>query len=409
MKLFAFGRVFWILALLFVFIIPSAWARSTRRTSGKTGDRPVSDDASARRAPAQVAKAKKSTTPKRKVTTRRKKTRRARQVWTTSPYADSTAGDVVEGEDPLVRQAAVEALGPLNGSIVAVDPKSGRILAMVNQRVALGDGYIPCSTIKMPVALAALSEGVIEKETRVRLGRRWSMDLVEALAKSNNPFFEQLGRKMGFEKLSEYAQMFGFGELAGWNLEGEKLGEFPDHPAKAGVGRMCSFGDEISVTPLQLGAFVSAVANGGTLYYLQHPRTAGEAAAFEPRVKRQLTIREYLPPLREGMLAAVEYGTAKRVENPYGTVLGKTGTCSEGGTRLGWFASFESASDPKLALVVLLRGGRSTVGPKAAEVAGQVYRNLHQRNYYALRQEQQEQEPEPGAKPPLPATAIISR
>ncbi len=72
------------------------------------------------------------------------------QTWDEPTYKDSTVGDVFEGEDPIVRRAAVEALGPLNGAVVVVDPESGRVLSMVNQHLALGGGFQPCSTIKIP-------------------------------------------------------------------------------------------------------------------------------------------------------------------------------------------------------------------------------------------------------------------
>src|SRR5581483_10032284 len=77
--------------------------------------------------------------------------------WTEPTYADSTSGDETEGEDLEIRRAAVEALGPYNGSIVVTDPDTGRILTIVNQKLALGPGYQPCSTIKLSVALASLS------------------------------------------------------------------------------------------------------------------------------------------------------------------------------------------------------------------------------------------------------------
>src|SRR4051812_42823517 len=88
---------------------------------------------------------------------RRTITRRARRVrhryherFTASSFAaNQTAGDITTGEDPLVRQAAVEALGDMNGTVVAIDPSSGRVLAMVNQKLALAEGAQPCSTIKI--------------------------------------------------------------------------------------------------------------------------------------------------------------------------------------------------------------------------------------------------------------------
>src|SRR3954447_15344928 len=91
-----------------------------------------------------------------------------------SSFADDIAeGDNTAGEDPVVRQAAIDALGNMNGTVVAIEPTSGRILAMVNQKLALFSGAQPCSTIKLSVALAALSEGLISKETPVALGRRY--------------------------------------------------------------------------------------------------------------------------------------------------------------------------------------------------------------------------------------------
>ena len=77
--------------------------------------------------------------------------------WTSPTYADSTDGDNVDGEDLEIRRAAVDALGRYNGSVVVVDPATGRILTMVNQRLALGTGFQPCSTIKVSVALAGLA------------------------------------------------------------------------------------------------------------------------------------------------------------------------------------------------------------------------------------------------------------
>ncbi len=297
---------------------------------------------------------------------------------------NSVEGDDLTGEDAAVRAAAVEALGPLNGSVVVADPKSGRILSIVNQRLAFSPGEQPCSTIKLPVGLAALSEGLINRDTQVHLTRRLSLNLVEAIAHSNNPFFENLGSRMGFEKVEQYETQFGFGELAGYHIPEEQLGTLPAQPPSfGGVARMSSFGQEISVTPLQLAAFVSAIGNGGTLYYLQRPRTPEEEQTFTPMVKRHLDVQPLLSDLRAGMEAAVEYGTGRRAQNPFDTVYGKTGTCSHNGNHLGWFASFSGSSDPHLAVVVLLRGGRYAGGGHAAEVAGKVYRNLYEHNYVA--------------------------
>jgi len=317
-------------------------------------------------------------------TTRQLRHRKPRySPWTEPTYADSTAGDNVDGEDLAVRRAAVQALGPFNGSVVVVDPKTGRILTMVNQRLALSGGFQPCSTIKVSVALAALQEKLVERTTKVHLYGRTSIAMTDALAHSNNYYFANLGIKLGYERVNYYARLFGYGETAGLDIPGEKPGYFPPAPPKnGGMGMLTSFGEEISQTPLELAALMSAVANGGTLYYLQYPRSQDDVDHLVPRVKRQLEIADLIPEIKPGMQGAVEYGTARRARQD-DTIMGKTGTCSEGRTHLGWFGSFNEGGPSKLVVVVLLTGGRPSIGPMAAGVAGDVYRHLAEQNYFA--------------------------
>ena len=318
--------------------------------------------------------------------------RRSYEHFSASSFTDSdiTQGDVIAGEDPVVRQAAIDALGNMYGTVVAIDPGNGRILAMVNQKLALSSGAEPCSTIKVSVALAALQEGIVTKDTPVNLGGRSHVDMTEALAHSNNLYFETLGRRLGFERVRHYANSFGLGELAGWNIQGEQLGIYPEQvlPEKdGGVGRMCSFGQGISMTPLQLGALVASIANGGTLYYLQHPTSPEEVASFQPRVKRTLDIANLIPEVTVGMEGAVDYGTARSLRTNFDQlpILGKTGTCSNNGTRYGWFASFANTSHGRIVTVFFLEGGRPTFGPKAAELTGVFYHNLWDHSYFAAK------------------------
>lgn len=320
---------------------------------------------------------------------RRRYRHRYYERFTANSYAqDQTLGDIAGGEDPVVRQAAIAALGDMNGTVVVIKPDDGRILAMVNQRLALSSGAEPCSTIKVSVALAALEEGIITKDTHVYLGRHFHMTLTQALEHSNNLYFETVGRRLGFERVKHYANMFGLGELAGYNIPGEQLGIYPDHPLPepmGGVGRMCSFGESISLTPLQLGALMAAIANGGTLYYLQHPQSQAEVASFQPHIKRHLDIGPLIPDMSEGMEDVVRFGTGRSVRANFKEfpVLGKTGTCSNNGTRFGWFASYADTPNGRLVTVVFLEGGRPTFGPKAAELAGIFYHNLEEQNYFA--------------------------
>ncbi|MDR3764401.1 MAG: penicillin-binding transpeptidase domain-containing protein [Acidobacteriota bacterium] len=317
--------------------------------------------------------------------------KRPAKVWerfTASSYdGNPEAGDLTAGEDPAVRRAAVDALGTMNGTVVAIDPSNGRILAMVNQKLALSSGAQPCSTIKISVALAALSEGIVTKDTPVKLGN-WQLNMNQALAHSNNMYFETLGRRLGFQKVSYYAHQYGLGELAGWNIPGERLGTYPTEEIPAsegGVGRMCSFGEGVSMTPLQLGALLASLANGGTLYYLQHPRNATEATHFQPRVKRYLDIAPLIPEVSEGMLGATQYGTARKLRTSFTAedVFGKTGTCSNDGTRFGWFGSFTTSQYGRIVTVIFLQGDHAVFGPKAAELAGRFYRNLEEDHYFA--------------------------
>ena len=307
--------------------------------------------------------------------------------WTEPTFADSTSGDRVDGEDLIVRRAAVQALGPYNGTVVAVDAQNGRILSLVNQGLAYKSGFQPCSTIKLVAALAGLNEGLIDRNTALHVGRRTSMDLTEAIARSNNYYFATVGNRLGFEKVSEYARKFGLGEKACYNIPEEQAGTLPDAPpADGGVGMMTSFGSGINLTPLQLAALVTAMANGGTLYYLQHPRNQDEVANFAPKVKRQLDIAHWMPEVKQGMGGAVEYGTARRASyNQNEPIFGKTGTCSDirsPGVHLGWFGSFNETGNKKLVVVVLLTGGRPINGPVASGVAGAVYRNLSEEGYF---------------------------
>ena len=149
---------------------------------------------------------------------------------------------------------------------------------------------------------------------------------------------------------------------------------------------LTSFGEEIAQTPLQLAALMSALANGGTLYYLQYPRTAAGSPRASCRASSASWISAtVIPEVKPGMRAAVEYGTAHRAQQDE-PIAGKTGTCTESHTHLGWFGSFNDVGDRKLVVVVLLTGGRMpAIGPLAAGVAGEVYRSLAAENYFAER------------------------
>lgn len=201
---------------------------------------------------------------------------------------------------------------------------------------------------------------------------------------------------LGFPRLAQYAHEFGLGEPTSLDIPNESPGKFPSEIPRGGVGSLAFFGMDMQVTPLQMAAIISTIANGGTLYYLQYPRTPEETVSFQPRVRRHLEyLSRYFPDVQAGLAAAVLYGTARLAYNPEEQIFGKTGTCSEDGARLGWFVSYASEDQPKYVVVVLLRGGRPMFGPHAAEIAGRVYRELLVKD-------------QPPAQPSMPATVGAS-
>jgi len=305
-----------------------------------------------------------------------------------APRVDPTLGDNVDGEDLVIRRAAVAALGSVNGSVVVVDPSNGRILTIVNQKLALKSGFTPCSTIKLVTSVAALSEHVIDPDTTVAITRYLRFNLTTALARSNNQYFARLGNSLGFERVTHYAQLLGLGEKATLDIPDEQPGVIPAEPPKeGGVGLMTSFGEGFLVTPLELAALVSAIANDGTLYYLQYPKTEADIEQFTPKVKRALDLPDSrLPDIRMGMKAAVDFGTARRIGfDPDDPILGKTGTCTDyrASSHMGWFGSFNEVNRHQLVVVVMLTGDHRVSGPVAAGVAGAIYRNLAEQSYFA--------------------------
>jgi cell division protein FtsI/penicillin-binding protein 2 len=276
----------------------------------------------------------------------------------------------------------------MNGSVVVVDPANGRILTMVNQKLGLTSGFIPCSTIKLVTSLAALTEHVVSRDTSIYISRYVSYNLTTAIARSNNQYFSILGTRLGFDRVMHYAQMLGLGEKAGLEVPGEQPGVIPEAAPKAGgMGLMTAFGVGFLMTPLELAALLSSIANGGTLYYLQYPRTEADIGQFTPKVKRTLELAPNgISDIKDGMRGAVDYGTAKRAGyDPNEPILGKTGTCTDFrvSSHMGWFGSFNDVGYHQLVVVVMLTAANKSVnGGVAAGVAGAIYRNLSEQRYF---------------------------
>jgi penicillin-binding protein 2 len=341
--------------------------------------------ASGLHAASSTAPLRASTTAPVHKSTRRTTVRKRRPL---PPPVDPTEGDNVDGEDLVIRRAAVAALGPVKGSVVVVDPETGRIFSIVNQKLALQSGYIPCSTIKLVTSLAALTEHVVDRDTWIYTGRTVRYNMTTALAVSNNQYFATLGNRLGFDRVVKYAQLLGLGEKASLDIDNEQPGTIAAAPPVAGgMGLMTAYGEGFSVTPLELAALVSAIANGGTLYYLQYPKSQAEVESFTPQVKRQLDADiTGITDIRMGMRGAVDYGTARRAaasdDDP---IYGKTGTCTDFrvSEHMGWFGSFNEVGAHKLVVVVMLAGGHETSGGVAAGVAGAIYRSLAEQSYFA--------------------------
>jgi membrane peptidoglycan carboxypeptidase len=289
------------------------------------------------------------------------------------------ARDDTTGEDLEVRRATINALGNHIGTAVVMDPMTGRIYSIVNQEWALRRGFKPCSTIKLVTGVAGLGEKVIDPANTAAVSDRYNIDLTDALAYSNNTYFQQVGGRVGFEKMMSYARDLGLGEKTGINAPNEYSGRLPYEKTGYALNRMSSHGDDFEVTAVQLATLVSAMGNGGKLLVPHVPRTAEEQAKFKTKVRRQINVEpEAWRRMVPGMVGAVNYGSGKKAYDPLQTVAGKTGTCIGQGGWLGLFTSYAPLANPRLAVVVISRGPDARQHFPAA-VAGRIYRELNTR------------------------------
>lgn len=291
--------------------------------------------------------------------------------------AENIARDSTAGEDLDVRRAAVNALGHHAGAVVVMDPKSGRVYTVVNQEWALRRGFKPCSTIKLVTGVAGISEKVIQPTETVSAGS--NLNLTDALAHSNNTYFQRVGGEVGFDKMVSYAREMGLGERTGINYPNEYTGRVPLFKSGYAVNHMSSHGDDFEVTAIQLAELVSAMSNGGKLVTPHVPRTVEENDKFKTETRRKINIsQETLARMLPGMIGAVNYGSGRKAYRPEQTVAGKTGTCIGQGAWLGLFTSYAPVANPKLAVVVITRGTDAHNHLPAA-VAGDIYRALSPR------------------------------
>ena len=345
---------------------------------------------------------------------------------------------------------AENAMAGKAGAVIAMDVNSGRILAFAsapplhledfsggistkNWQALLNDikrplvhktiqgQYPPGSTYKIITALAGLAKGVITPNTvfycsgSMAFGNRrygcWKagghgpVSLHRALAESCDVYFYQVGLKVGVDALAEYANRMGLGHKTGIEFEYEKSGLIPTaNWKKLAKGEPWQEGETLSiaigqgfdlVTPLQVCAMTSALANGGILYkpFLIEKIIDPEGQVikeFDPTVDVELVgMNKYLALIRDGLVGAVndKHGTAREARLKDITVAGKTGTAqvvtmekfketAEEDVAYkhrdhAWFTSFAPAEKPEIAVTILVEHGGHG-GSAAAPVAKKI-------------------------------------
>lgn len=288
---------------------------------------------------------------------------------------ENISNDNANGEDAEIRRAAINALGNRAGTIVVLEVQTGKILTIINQDWAIKESFKPCSTIKLVTAIAGLNEDLINNDGRI-VSNSFAMNLDDALAFSNNAYFQKVGANLGSNKMISYAQMLGLGAPTGINAENETGGKLPYKNENL---RIYSHGDDFQVTPLQLAVMVSAISNGGRIIVPRIPKNDFEKANFRGFYRSQINLpKENLRGVIPGMVGAASYGTASKGVSSALNVAGKTGSCIGGGSWVGLFASVAPIQNPKFAVVVITRG-QAERGKFAAAVAGQIYNVLRLR------------------------------
>jgi penicillin-binding protein 2 len=355
---------------------------------------------------------------------------------------DSAIGQEVQLTIDLDLQSIAEkALEDKVGAIVAMDPRNGEVLVMVSspsfdpnsfsprisadewnllindtdrplQNRAIQNSYSPGSVFKLIMAEAGLEEGILDDNPSVTCtgaasfyGRTFhcaekkghgTLHLEQAIAKSCNIFFYELGRRLGISKIAVHAQALGLGERTGVDLPGEKSGIMPSpewkmqtRHTKWYVGETISVAigqGAVSTTPLQILRAVSAIATGGNI---TTPHLLLRAEGGIDKTLRWPTRRIDLSPerasrIREGMWESVNNsGTGHNAAIPGLDICGKTGTVQVVGNEKkqlmqedsedhSWFAGFGSRDNPEIAVVVFIEhGGKG--GIIAAPLARQIF------------------------------------
>ena len=350
---------------------------------------------------------------------------------------DAIAGSRQEGEnlrttlDPAGQRSAVNALAGRKGSIVVMEPATGRVPVMVSipaydpNRIpedfarlnrepdspllnrATQAGYPPGSTMKVVTAVAAIDSGEFKK-TSVLNGKSpqtfsgtplsnfggsqfGSIDLTEALTNSVNTVWGRVGERVGKETMYEYMDRFGFNadppmdyprsQMRPSGVYNARTGRLLDEEDPIDVARMAIGQERLNVTPLQMAMVSAAVANDGVL---MEPRLVERitkpdgrlAERVEPteddRVMKSSTSKD----VTEMMTRVVDEGSGTAAALQGIKVAGKTGTAERGDANQAWFIAFAPVAKPKYAIAVTIERTQGTGGEEAAPLAKQVLTTL---------------------------------
>ncbi|MEX3621211.1 stage V sporulation protein D [Viridibacillus arvi] len=332
---------------------------------------------------------------------------------------------VVERElsQAMEKYEADQAMG------IAMNPKTGEILALAsyptfsppsfskvdskiyNRNLPVWMTFEPGSTFKIITLSAALEEQVVDLDkdhffdpgysmvegARLRCWKReghGSETFLEVVQNSCNPGFIELGRRVGPTKLQKYIRDFGFGQTTGSNMAGESSGILFSEKAYGPVEHATtSFGQGISVTPIQQVQAVSAAINGGTLYQpyivknLIDSNTGKVLKSYNPVKKRQVIKPETSKKVREALESVVALGSGRNAFRDHLRIGGKTGTAQKvedgrykDGEYIVSFIGFAPADDPEIVVYVAIDNPKNVTqfgGVIAAPIVGQIIEDVH--------------------------------
>jgi cell division protein FtsI (penicillin-binding protein 3) len=308
--------------------------------------------------------------------------------------------------------------GASSGSVVVMDPLTGELLALANyptfnpniyshfqpsalRNRAVQDLYEPGSTFKIVTAGAALEEKVVTPQSaidvsagRIAFGARVIHDdhrlgvlsFQDVIVESSNVGAIKVGLGLGAGRLSSYARRFGFGRPVSPDFRGESAGIVWD-PAKLNNSELASvsMGYQVGVTPLQMAAAVSSVANGGELIEPRAVRaviTDGKRTPVPRKTLGRTVSAATAAQLTAIMESVVEGGTGRAAQIPGYTIAGKTGTAQKlvdgvySTTDYNVsFVGFVPSRDPVFAIVVVIDTPRK-VSPYGGTVAAPIFQKI---------------------------------